>query len=41
MFMGKKWAIGCSKGASVIVSLIPAVKFMIYRDGKKIWEFHL
>jgi transposase InsO family protein len=41
MFMGKKWAIGCSKGASVTVSLIPAVKFMIYRDGKKIWEFHL
>jgi hypothetical protein len=41
MFMGKKWAIGCSKGVSVTVSLIPAVKFMIYRDDKKIWEFHL
>lgn len=41
MFMGKKWSIGCPKGTPVIVCLIPSVKFMVYRDGKKIWEFHL
>ncbi|MEW6003585.1 MAG: hypothetical protein AB1638_13190 [Nitrospirota bacterium] len=41
MFMGKKWAIGCPKGTSVTICLIPSVKFMVYRDDKKIWEFHL
>ncbi len=41
MFMGKKWAIGCPKGTSVTICLIPSVKFMVYQDSKKIWEFHL
>ena len=41
MFMGKKWTTGCPQGTSVTVSLIPAVKFMIYKDGKKIWGFYL
>ena len=41
MFMGKKWAIGCPEGTSVIICLIPSVKFMVYLDGKKMWEFHL
>lgn len=41
MFIGKKWSIECPMGTPVIVCLIPSVKFMVYRDGKKIWEFHL
>ena len=41
MFMGKKWAIGCPKDTPVTICLIPSVKFMVYRDYKKIWEFYL
>lgn len=41
MFMGKKWAVGCPEGTSLTLCLIPSQKFMVYRDGKKIWEFHL
>ncbi len=41
MFMGKKWAIECPKGTSVTICLIPSVKFMVYKDDRKIWEFHL
>lgn len=41
MFMGKKWSTGCPEGIELTICLIPSVKFMIYRDGKKIWEFHL
>jgi transposase InsO family protein len=41
MFMGKKWPTGCLEGTSVTISLIPSVKFMLYRYGKKMWEFHL
>ena len=41
MFMGKKWPIGCPKGTSITLCLIPNVKFMIYQEYKKLWEFHL
>lgn len=41
MFMGRKWAVGCPEGASITICLIPSVKFMVYRDTLKIWEFHL
>jgi transposase InsO family protein len=41
MFMGRKWPTGCPEGTSITLCLIPNVKFMIYKEGKKIWEFHL
>jgi len=41
MFMGKKWPIGCPEGTAVTLCLIPNVKFMIYKEEKKLWEFHL
>lgn len=41
MFMGKKWPTGCPEETTVTVCLIPSIKFMVYRDGKKIGEFHL
>jgi transposase InsO family protein len=41
MFMGKKWSIQCPEGTSVTLCLIPNVKFMIYKEDKKLWEFHL
>ena len=41
MFMGKKWPTGRPEGAPLTLCLIPNQKFMIYRDGKKLWEFHL
>lgn len=41
MFIGKKWPTGCTKETPVTVCLIPSVKFMVYKDGKKIGEFHL
>lgn len=41
MFMGRKWPTGCPEGTSLTICLIPDQKFMIYKDGKKIWEFHL
>jgi len=41
MFMGRKWFIGCPEGTSITICLIPNVKFMIYKEEKKIWEFHL
>jgi len=41
MFMGKKWPTGCPEGTPVTLCLIPNQKFMIYKDGKKLWEFHL
>lgn len=41
MFIGKKWPTGCPKGTPVTVCLIPSVKFMVYRDSKKIGDFHL
>jgi len=41
MFMGKKWPIGCPEGTSITLCLIPNVKFMIYQEYKKLWEFHL
>lgn len=41
MFMGRKWSIRCPEGTPVTVCLIPNVKFMIYKEDKKLWEFHL
>lgn len=41
MFMGKKWPTGCPEGTPLTICLIPNRKFMIYREEKKIWEFHL
>lgn len=41
MFMGKKWPTGCPEGTPITLCLIPGKKFMIYREDKKLWEFHL
>ncbi len=41
MFIGEKWPIGCPKETTVTVCLISSVKFMVYRDYKKIGDFHL
>ena len=41
MFMGKKWATGCPEGTPITLCLIPNVKFMIYKEDKKLWEFYL
>ena len=41
MFMGKKSSIGCHEATSVTLHLIPNVKLMVYKEDKKLWEFHL
>ena len=41
MFMGKKWPTGYPEGTPLTLCLIPDLKFMIYKEDKKIWEFHL
>jgi transposase InsO family protein len=41
MFMGKKWFIGCPEGTPATLCLIPNVKFMVYKEDKKLWEVHL
>jgi transposase InsO family protein len=41
MFMGKKWSIGYHEGTLVTICLIPNVKFMVYKEEKKLWEVHL
>ena len=41
MFMGRKWFIGCPEGTSITICLIPNVKFMVYKEDKKLWEVHL
>jgi transposase InsO family protein len=41
MFMGKKWPTGCPEGTPLTLCLIPNLKFMIYKEDKKLWEFHL
>jgi transposase InsO family protein len=41
MFMGKKWSTGYPEGTSITVCLIPNVKFMLYKEDKKLWEVHL
>jgi transposase InsO family protein len=41
MFMGKKWLTGCPEGTPITLCLIPNMKFMIYKEDKKLWEFHL
>jgi hypothetical protein len=41
MFMGKKWSIGYPEGTPVTICLIPNLKFMVYKEDKKIWEVHL
>jgi hypothetical protein len=38
MFLGKKWPTGCPEGTPLTICLIPNEKFMVYKDGKKIWE---
>jgi hypothetical protein len=39
--MGKKWRTGYPQNTSLTLCLIPDVKFMLYKDGQKLWEFHL
>jgi transposase InsO family protein len=41
MFMGKKWPTGYPEGTSITLCLIPRVKFMVYKEDKKLWEVHL
>jgi transposase InsO family protein len=41
MFMGKKWSIGYPEGTPATLCLIPNVKFMVYKEDKKLWEVHL
>lgn len=41
MFMGKKWSAGYPEGPSITICLIPDVKFMVYKEDKKLWEIHL
>lgn len=41
MFLGRKWFVGCPEGTPITICLIPSQKFMVYKDDKKIWEFHL
>ena len=41
MFMGKKWFIGSPEGTSITICLLPKVKFMVYKEDKKLWEVHL
>jgi len=41
MFMGKKWSIGYPEGTPVTLCLIPNVKFIVYKEDKKLWEVHL
>jgi len=41
MFMNKKWATGYPEGTSITICLVPSVKFMFYKDDRKIWELHL
>jgi len=41
MSMGKKWSTGCLHGTPVTLCLIPNQKFMLYKEGKKLWEIHL
>jgi len=41
MFMGKKWSIGYPEGTPVTICLIPNLKFMVYKEDEKLWEFHL
>ncbi len=41
MFMGKKWAVHCPEGTTLTVCLIPNLKFMIYKEDKKLWDSQL
>jgi transposase InsO family protein len=41
MFTGKKWSTGYPQGTSITICLIPNVKFMLYKQDKKLWEVHL
>jgi transposase InsO family protein len=41
MFMGKKWPTGYPEGTSITICLIPRIKFMLYKEDKKLWEVHL
>jgi len=41
MFMGKKWPTGYPEATSISICVIPRVKFMVYKEDKKLWEVHL
>jgi hypothetical protein len=41
MFMGKKWPTAYPEGTSITICLIPRVKFMVYKEDKKLLEVHL
>jgi transposase InsO family protein len=41
LFMGKKWPTGYPEGTSILICLIPNLKFMVYKEDKKLWEVHL
>jgi transposase InsO family protein len=41
LLMGKKWLTGYPEGTSITVCLIPNIKFMVYKEDKKLWEVHL
>jgi len=41
MFMGKKWSTGYPEGTSITICLIPKIKFILYKEDKKLWEVHL
>jgi transposase InsO family protein len=40
-FLSKQWATGCPLNTPLTVCLIPFVKFMVYRNNKKIREFFI
>ena len=41
LFMGKKWPTGYPEGTSILICLIPNLKFTVYKEDKKLWEVHL
>jgi len=41
LFMGKKWRTNCPQNTPITLCLIPNVKFMLYKEGQKLWEVHL
>jgi hypothetical protein len=40
-FLSKQWATRCPLNTLLTVCLIPSVKFMVYRNNKKIREFFI
>ncbi len=41
MFMGKKWPTDRPQNTPITLCFIPNLKFMLYKEGQKLWEFHL